>query len=418
MNSKIKNTLTKINEYLKRERLDTLTFFQHCDEDGDGLINVDEFSEGILKWKVPGMKDRHLREAFRAINPNEDDNLSLGELWLYIEGARPTIKQRNIMLEKDLEKDMESQIDDIFNEFKDPDKNVTVESIQKILSAYSIPSNVVAKTLGDIKTDTKGNVNKKNFKKFMMNFLKERILQVEDSINELRAMFYEADMDKSGFLDMDELYNFFKLKLNADITKDELKNLVQGVDLDFNGELDIDEFINLMTKNPTDKGADGSAQSTYFRIRKSRKFDLTEFIKFLQKFPSHFQESFTTTMYKDKKCLPSSSFIQNIIPHDKQQNKKNSKKITTEPTLRTTHTTVAAQLLLGGAAGIPHPEEDKIPIEEIKKRVVRATIYDFDKKEFIGNSSYVVASFNLKYKDQWKFNKWSETGTNPLMFRS
>lgn len=59
-----------------------------------------------------------------------------------------------------------------------------------------------------------------------MDFLKENILEVENDINELRAMFYEADLDKSGFLDMDELYNFFKVKLKANITRDELKHLV------------------------------------------------------------------------------------------------------------------------------------------------------------------------------------------------
>ena len=247
------------------------------------------------------MKDTYLRDAFKAINPNDDENVSLGEVWMYIEGARPTAKQRDIMLEKDLKKDMDEQIEDIYNEFKGEDKRVTKESIQRILTAYSIPPNVVSNMLGKIKIDVKGTVSKQEFQKFMMKFLKERILQVEDDINELRAMFYEADLNKSGFLDMDELYNFFRLKLQADITRDELKNLVQKADLDFNGELDIDEFINLMSKNPSDKGTDGSAESTYYRIRKSRKFDLTEFIKFLKKFPSHFQESFSANMFKNKK---------------------------------------------------------------------------------------------------------------------
>ena len=57
-------------------------------------------------------------------------------------------------------------------------------------------------------------------------------------------------------------------------------------------------------------------------------------------------------------------------------------------------------------------------MERLNKRVVRVTIYDFNKKEFIGNSTHVVASFNSKYKDIWKFNKPSDTGTNPIIFRS
>jgi hypothetical protein len=38
-----KTTLTKICEYLKRERIDTLTFFEQCDRDGDGTLSEDEF---------------------------------------------------------------------------------------------------------------------------------------------------------------------------------------------------------------------------------------------------------------------------------------------------------------------------------------------------------------------------------------
>ena len=43
LNPKVKNTLKKISEYLKRERMDTLTFFDKCDEDGDGMLGEDEF---------------------------------------------------------------------------------------------------------------------------------------------------------------------------------------------------------------------------------------------------------------------------------------------------------------------------------------------------------------------------------------
>ena len=416
LDKKTRTTLIKINEYLKRERTDTFSFFNYCDEDGDGLLNEDEFCKGILHWKIPGMKHAHLRDVFKAINPNNDEHLSLGEISLYIEGATQTAKQREISLEKDLEKDMQQQIDDIFAEFKDADNNVTKEGIKKILSAYNIPTNVISDTLEELKTDIGGTVNKKSFGKFMTNFLKKQILQVENDINELRAMFYEADIDNSGYISMDELYNFFKLKLKADITKEELKELVREIDLDFDGKLDIDEFITLMTKNPGDKGKDSSAQSTYFRIRRSRKFDLTEFIKFLQKFPSHFQDSFTTTMYKNKKCLPSGAFLKNVFPSEGA--KTQFKKKTVEPHLRTTESSLGGQILLESSAGIPYPEEDKVDLEVIKKRVVRVSIYDFDRKQFIGNSAHIVASVNPKHLDQWKFNKWSETGTNPLIFRS
>ena len=59
-----------------------------------------------------------------------------------------------------------------------------------------------------------------------------------------------------------------------------------------------------------------------------------------------------------------------------------------------------------------------IPLESITKHVLRVTIYDFDSKKFVANSTFVLAKFNPKHKDQWRFNKSSETGTNPLIFRT
>ena len=115
--------------------------------------------------------------------------------------------------------------------------------------------------------------------------------------------------------------------------------------------------------------------------------------------------------------MPSSVFTSGIIPHD-EQSVKTDKKIRTEPMVKTTEATIAGQILLEGAKGVPFPEEEIISIEEITKRIVRVCIFDFDSKKFIGNSTYVVAKYDNKYKDEWKFNKWGETGTNPLIFRT
>ena len=416
VDSKIKETLEKISTYLKKERVDTMTFFDKWDEDGDGVITEDEFTKWTTTFKITGVKDKHCREAFQAMDVNKNGTLTIGEIWLYIEGSQPSNEERNIIIEKELETELNDQINDMFNEFKDDSKHVTKDSIRKILTAYNVPTSIISKSLANIRTDNEGKITKKDFKKYMMEFLKENILEVENDINELRAMFYEADINKSGFLDMDELYNFFNIKLDAHITREELRDLVNSVDLDFNGELDVDEFIDLMTKNPGDKGGSGSAQATYLKIKK-RKFDMTEFIKFLRKFPDHFQESFSTRLYKNKKCLPSSVFTTWIIPHD-EQSVKTTKSIRAEPMIKTTETTIAAQILLEGAKGVPFPEEEIKSSDEITKRVVRVWIFDFDTNKFIGNSAHIVAKYDNRYKDEWKFNKWGETGTNPLIFRT
>jgi Ca2+-binding EF-hand superfamily protein len=225
------------------------------------------------------------------------------------------------MYEKELERNLKNEIDKIFKEFKGSGDTVAKNDVERILTGYQVlwyyvpsylrrampccnnqvPSDIVEKTIKEMKTDNDGNITKKNFKKFMTKFMKDNMIEAENDLNELKAMFYEADLDQSGYLSVDELYNLFNTKLEANITRDQLKDLMLNVDLDFNRELDVDEFIQLMTRKPEDREAASHAKATYLRIKESRKLNVTNFIKFLKKFPDHFEESFTTRMYRNKK---------------------------------------------------------------------------------------------------------------------
>lgn len=144
---KVKKWLQKISAHLKKQRIDTMTFFEQCDENGDGVITQDEFSKCVTHWEISGLKDKQAREIYKVIDNNDNDALTIGEIWLYIEGAQPTIAERGAIIGKELEKDMEDQITAMFNEFKQEDKTVTKESVRRILTAFSVPSSVITKTL-------------------------------------------------------------------------------------------------------------------------------------------------------------------------------------------------------------------------------------------------------------------------------
>ena len=58
-------------------------------------------------------------------------------------------------------------------------------------------------------------------------------------------MFHDADINKDGNLQFDELYALFS-KINSDITKNDLMILMKEIDENNDGQLDIDEFIALM----------------------------------------------------------------------------------------------------------------------------------------------------------------------------
>ena len=67
---------------------------------------------------------------------------------------------------------------------------------------------------------------------------------------------------------------------------------------------------------------------------------------------------------------------------------------------------------------IPPREDYHTRTEGIKGRKVRVALYDESTGKFFGNSVYINASWREADEDKWKFNKVSEIGTNPIMFRT
>lgn len=80
----------------------------------------------------------------------------------------------------------------------------------------------------------------------MLPKMKEELLSNEDSLEDLRSMFLDADVDHSGTLSVDEIYSVI-LKMGAEITIEELIELMNEIDVNRDGSLDIDEFIALMS---------------------------------------------------------------------------------------------------------------------------------------------------------------------------
>lgn len=73
----------------------------------------------------------------------------------------------------------------------------------------------------------------------------DKLIATEDSAQELRRLFKEADTDYSGFLSADEVYGVL-LKLKVEVTFQELSELLREYDVDGDANLNIDEFIQLM----------------------------------------------------------------------------------------------------------------------------------------------------------------------------
>jgi calcium-binding protein CML len=79
----------------------------------------------------------------------------------------------------------------------------------------------------------------------MLPFMQNELQNKSKSLEELRNVFLEADIDGSGFLSVDELYVAVR-KVGAEVELNDIIDLMSELDVDRNGQLDIDEFIALM----------------------------------------------------------------------------------------------------------------------------------------------------------------------------
>ena len=140
----------------------------------------------------------------------------------------------------------------------------------------------------------------------------KELLEDEDAIHDLNAMFHQADINKDGYLSIDELDIMFK-QYNTNITYEDLVRLMKEIDVDDDGRLDIDEFIALMTMDQ-DSFKDAKSGNTLMMMKKAKKKPAYEFVKYFKVMPNHFVESFTTRLWKKKKNLPSSVFEPKINP--------------------------------------------------------------------------------------------------------
>lgn len=148
----------------------------------------------------------------------------------------------------------------------------------------------------------------------MLPKMKEELLSQEESLEDLRSMFLDADIDHSGTLTIDEIYSVI-LKLGAKVTEKELVELMNEIDVDRDGSLDIDEFIALMSLGDEMQFRNANAKATFINIKRARKLSTVDFFKNFKNLPGNFVPSFFTEKWvKYKKNLPSSSFVPQIDP--------------------------------------------------------------------------------------------------------
>lgn len=96
--------------------------------------------------------------------------------------------------------------------------------------------------------------------------LLEELVSKESSVEEVRAMFKEADTDYSGFLSIDEMYVCL-LKMGVNVSRQEIVKLFMEFDINGDMQIDIDEFVAIMSFGDEIQFHEQENVSTYLKIK-------------------------------------------------------------------------------------------------------------------------------------------------------
>jgi len=77
-------------------------------------------------------------------------------------------------------------------------------------------------------------LDKNSFRNMMLPFMQNELNSQQKSLEELKGVFLDADIDGSGYLSVDELYQAVR-KIGADVELEDVIDLMSELDVDRNG---------------------------------------------------------------------------------------------------------------------------------------------------------------------------------------
>lgn len=244
--------LERISDYLKRAGMTTDDLHRELTR-GAASRDIDKrgFVSRMAELRIPGLRPADLGTLFDALDANDDGNLSAHELGTFISGARRERRERLQGLDPVVRREMDSQIDQLFQVFdEDGDGRISVDEIRRTLQAFGVEKTVQqCEDMINTATDGGGAANgldRRAFHKMMLPYLEDQFCSQEESVEELREKFREADTDGSGFLNASEVWNALR-KMDPGVVLEDVVALMSELDADGDAQLGIDEFVALMS---------------------------------------------------------------------------------------------------------------------------------------------------------------------------
>ena len=288
----VRDSLIKIDDYLQRKGINSKRWFRDMDVNKDGTISKEEFQKVLIReYRIRNFTIEQLGEVYQKLDQNNSNSLTIGEFMYYIDGAHQSIEERKKQMSDDVKEQMKYEINRLWDELDEGQKSYIVMQYDP---------------------DKDGKLSKKEFEEIMLEKMMNDVIEDEDAVYDLNSMFHNADINKDGYLSIDELYIMFN-QFDVNISKDEIISFMREIDVDKDGRLDIDEFIALMTMDMT-SFKNSKSVNTGMKMKRANKIPVADIARYFKMMPKHFIDSFTTKLWKKGKHLPSSIFKPKINP--------------------------------------------------------------------------------------------------------
>ena len=223
---------------------------KQLDINNDGSVDKMEFVEGVYSLMKPcPITNKDLGDIFDQIDVNGDHYLSVNEFALFLEGAKITNKQKIDRMDPRLVEDITRSITDLFRQLDSRStgfiSHVEIFTTMKGLK-QPITEEKAKEMVKKVDLDGDGRITLDELISLLRPILLEELVSKESSVEEIRAMFKEADTDYSGFLSIDEMYVCL-LKMGVNVSRQEIVKLFMEFDINGDMQIDIDEFVAIMS---------------------------------------------------------------------------------------------------------------------------------------------------------------------------
>lgn len=482
-NPKLVEIIILLNNYIQDNKLTLEEFALKISK--SGTIKRMEFIQGIMDTIGKKMKDFNnlIRDAgilYDLMDKNKNENLEKNELIFYLNNAQLTLEERSKKVS--ITKKMKDELHQLFDFFDvDRDDKISKEDFFKALKSLNHNTTYKDAEILIKQMDSDGNnlIDRKEFVFVMEEKIQHQMVLAQEERDYVIKLFKEEDIDKVGFLTIQQLKHLLNEKLKCNLSDDEFMELVDKTDCNYDGLIDIEEFVNLLDMNPENAinlGNNNNKENltnehlskTLRQINAKRKINPMQFLSIFNGLPMNFIPSFIKEEQKLLKLLPSAALIpatdetgilyKDILPDSALPTtpSKSPKSFTNTGTnlypnsnahnnniqgigmqtgsssknsvfnlnnsgnirLRPISTQINTKISFDKATGVSIPDEKMLDRQKnIVGRIVKITFYDEIKNSFFGNSIQIEATWKKEYEDRWYFDEDRKSFNNNILIR-